>query len=675
MHKDGLTGSNNLTNGSENTNGYSDGQGEEKNKDGKKAASNAEKENKHSAPSNQGKGWLSTLEEPSIARVQQFIIDTLKNPVRFIASQQKATEEIPYKPINDSTVLAERKKEGTSATSSPSIKEANRDNLHSGRDDLIFNLADGRSPSKLNESPSTSTSTPTKRSTDLYPFKVSLHPPKAMKERGAGLNNRGNTCYMNSTLQCLLHLPPLANALLMLDPDQLYGRLGARPTHKFDAIGEMAKLAKKTILRNGNEIPIAPNAFIADLKLYARTLVKYRQEDAHEFLRFLLEAMQFCSLIKAPKSLKPFDPIRETTLIHKIFGGKLRSRVTCERCHHNSDTYDTILDLSLDIRKSSNSNLAGALEHFTSTDYLSGTEKYKCEKCKMSVNATKRFTIHQAPPVLTIHLKRFTLTGQKITKQIGYGEDLTLNKNVLSEGQPMQKYKLHSVIHHHGSGPNSGHYIASVRGSSGKRWYEMNDSSVHAIRGAPVSASSAYVLFYVRAPGNALDNALHQPAANQFTSQPKKRRFEGDDDDEDEDEGSLMPGPSRSNGAGTRMHQNRQNGNSTANLFQNDDDDDDLGEAVANTYTRDANDYESLLGQSASNHQAPLSKKQRRRMRISSSKRETPEKQRSNFVSSPFMASSRNGGNNRFDNGKIGSGHRESFAGRMKNKQGARAYR
>ena len=64
--------------------------------------------------------------------------------------------------------------------------------------------------------------------------------------------------------------------------------------------------------------------------------------------------------------------------MHKIFGGMLRSRVTCSECHHNSDTFDSILDLSVDIHGVD--TLRDALRKFTAVDYLKGSDKYKCEK-------------------------------------------------------------------------------------------------------------------------------------------------------------------------------------------------------------------------------------------------------------------------------------------------------
>jgi ubiquitin carboxyl-terminal hydrolase 36/42 len=77
---------------------------------------------------------------------------------------------------------------------------------------------------------------------------------------------------------------------------------------------------------------------------------------------------------------RKLDPkLAETSWVHKVFGGRLRSRVTCRECNHNSDTFDSILDLSLDIYAAG--SLKEALRKFVTVDYLKGADKYKCEKC------------------------------------------------------------------------------------------------------------------------------------------------------------------------------------------------------------------------------------------------------------------------------------------------------
>lgn len=121
-----------------------------------------------------------------------------------------------------------------------------------------------------------------------------------------------------------------------------------------------------------------------------------RQEDSHEFLRYAIDALQKSCLAGYPPCVSLFffvrdtyansthhnsklDPkLAETTWVHEIFGGRLRSRVTCHDCGHNSDTFDRILDLSLDIFRSD--SLKDALKKFVAVDHLKGADKYKCEK-------------------------------------------------------------------------------------------------------------------------------------------------------------------------------------------------------------------------------------------------------------------------------------------------------
>lgn len=120
---------------------------------------------------------------------------------------------------------------------------------------------------------------------------------------------------------------------------------------------------------------------------------KGRQEDTHEFLRYAIDGLQKSCLAGHPPFVIAFldtnlksiflyskldAKIAETTWVHKLFGGRLRSRVTCRDCGHNSDTFDRILDLSLDIIRCD--SLRDALRKFVNIDHLKGADKYKCEK-------------------------------------------------------------------------------------------------------------------------------------------------------------------------------------------------------------------------------------------------------------------------------------------------------
>jgi ubiquitin carboxyl-terminal hydrolase 36/42 len=116
--------------------------------------------------------------------------------------------------------------------------------------------------------------------------------------------------------------------------------------------------------------------------------------------------------------------------------------------------------------------------------------------------AEKQFTIHDAPAVLTVHLKRFSPLGRKIGHLVSYPEQLSLSP-YMSSGQFGPSYSMYGVVSHAGSGPNSGHYYAHVKAADG-RWYNMNDDMVSPVPKAPTALKSAYMLFYVRDKGQAL---------------------------------------------------------------------------------------------------------------------------------------------------------------------------
>lgn len=235
-----------------------------------------------------------------------------------------------------------------------------------------------------------------------------------------------------------------------------------------------------------------------------------RQEDSHEFLRFLVDGLQNSELsMHSSKPDKINAELKYTTSIHQLFGGRLRSRVTCQKCQHPSDTFDAFLDLSVEVRQCR--SVREAFTKFIKMDRLEGQNKYKCDKCKILVNATKQLTIDEAPKALVVHLKRFSPTGGKIRDQVAYDQTFDISP-YMSKGQHGARYSLYAVLCHHGGGPHSGHYTARVRSTDGKRWGSMDDSEVNVSSKAPLGLQDAYILFYIREKGDALSRAIHTAA-------------------------------------------------------------------------------------------------------------------------------------------------------------------
>jgi hypothetical protein len=134
--------------------------------------------------------------------------------------------------------------------------------------------------------------------------------------------------------------------------------------------------------------------------------------------------------------------------------------------------------------------------------------------------ATKQLMIHDQPPILVLHIKRFMQTWigsfEKIDKYIPFPMMLNLNpyctndteKDATKKGW-RYLYRLTGVVVH-GGGLNSGHYIAYVRkqltdsgdddakGSSKSKWFYFSDTHYSEVPESEVLSKQAYLLFYQR---------------------------------------------------------------------------------------------------------------------------------------------------------------------------------
>uniref|UniRef100_A0A8C3S770 Ubiquitin carboxyl-terminal hydrolase 16 n=1 Tax=Chelydra serpentina TaxID=8475 RepID=A0A8C3S770_CHESE len=152
----------------------------------------------------------------------------------------------------------------------------------------------------------------------------------------------------------------------------------------------------------------------------------------------------------------------------------------------------------------------------------------KSEKKHVYTNAKKQMLISLAPPVLTLHLKRFQQAGfnlRKVNKHIKFPEVIDLApfcaikcKNV-AEGNTRVLYSLYGVVEHSGT-MRSGHYTAyakmrtvrnhlsdlvlrgeipqALETESAGQWFHISDTHVQPVSVSKVLNSQAYLLFYER---------------------------------------------------------------------------------------------------------------------------------------------------------------------------------
>ncbi|KAG5176893.1 hypothetical protein JKP88DRAFT_333792, partial [Tribonema minus] len=316
---------------------------------------------------------------------------------------------------------------------------------------------------------------------------------RELSKVGPGLQNLGNTCFLNATLQCLLYCPPLVQHLL----NHKYGApAAAQQAHHGRA---QLNLVSNTaaVARSSAYSAISPKTIVANIRTIGKQFRPGRQEDAHEFLRKLVDSMAEAILRRHGVKANAPHRLDETTAINRVFGGYLRNQVQCTKCRYCSNTYELYMDLSLDM-VGNISSLEDALKRFQAVETLDSSNRWRCGGCKQKVCARKQLTIHTAPNALVLHLKRFAYGRQstKIRRHVAYPEHLDLK---VSGPEKRVGYDLCGVVVHEGGTMQFGHYFAYIRASN-KLWYRMDDAHVKSTRKSRALEQQAYMLFYTRTP-------------------------------------------------------------------------------------------------------------------------------------------------------------------------------
>eukprot|EP00638_Chattonella_subsalsa_P001763 CAMPEP_0117763680 /NCGR_PEP_ID=MMETSP0947-20121206/18836_1 /TAXON_ID=44440 /ORGANISM="Chattonella subsalsa, Strain CCMP2191" /LENGTH=512 /DNA_ID=CAMNT_0005585541 /DNA_START=92 /DNA_END=1627 /DNA_ORIENTATION=- len=338
-----------------------------------------------------------------------------------------------------------------------------------------------------------------------------------------GIVNTGNSCFRSVILQSLLACKPFMRAMSRLVPILLkvpdvfpvWAQL-ASLTKQF----EMPTLAEQQAVSQrrrrqggpgGQPQAINPDHHMGQLCQAFRTTVTTTQEDAQEFLDFLLNQLHeealsgcrklsgasdqseekkenivsqealheqeeqngWCEVGKGREKAVINNPTsnegKNRTLISNIFHGTLRSDLKKGGTSQISATLQPFQCIQLDIRNPSISRIEDALSAFFTEEPIDGL---RSEKNNQKVNALKQYTFEALPSVLILHLKRFCydpIEGpMKVSKIVTFPSQLNIPTRVLSPklkglsqvGEKSNAYSLFSAVFHHGQYISSGHYTS-----------------------------------------------------------------------------------------------------------------------------------------------------------------------------------------------------------------------
>ncbi|KAK8641315.1 hypothetical protein V6N13_010728 [Hibiscus sabdariffa] len=283
------------------------------------------------------------------------------------------------------------------------------------------------------------------------------------KETGyVGLKNQGATCYMNSLLQTLYHIPYFRKAVYHM------------PTTENDMPSGSIPLALQSLFYKLQ---------YSDSSVATKELTKSFGWDTHDsFMQHDVQELNRVLCEKLEDKMK--GTVVEDT-IQKLFAGHHMNYIECINVDYKSTRKESFCDLQLDVKGCR--NVYASFDKYVEVERLEGDNKHRSEQYGLQ-DAKKGVLFIDFPPVLQLQLKRFEYdflqdTMGKINDRYEFPLHLDLDRDDGKYLSPeadrsvRNLYLLHSVLVHSG-GVHGGHYYVYIRPTLSDQWYKFDDERV-----------------------------------------------------------------------------------------------------------------------------------------------------------------------------------------------------
>ena len=329
-----------------------------------------------------------------------------------------------------------------------------------------------------------------------------------------GIQNMGNTCYSNSTLQ-LLRSCPEWNAFCLTQ--NFKEQLQHVPE---DNTNKRVLLAYQDLLTSlwsaYKPAYVRPLGFISEVRKAVKD-TPYEMfgipipNDSHEFLVYLLDHFHEAltqTIPYSPASL-PEDPrqrmrqlaengwnqflARNTSELVRLFFGMMRKTIHCTACKNNTYQWEHFNVLKVPCEGTTFQDWIR-----NEVNEISDIDGYRCEVCKVPTSAKKYSHLWRLPSCLFITLHRFQFNGHKVMTPCPYeGAPISFQEFFAEECDEAEKqvtYELRGVSDHHGT-HMGGHYTAQFKHPISHQWWWMDDEKARALE-HPQFSTSNYIFFF-----------------------------------------------------------------------------------------------------------------------------------------------------------------------------------